>query len=469
MSRNIRDQQAEMVERTNKSMITQKIKTIRNQACESALQSAIVLDQFRVKFDPSSYQCPPISSGDFQIADNIVVYQHENHVNRKSYAQMIIHEKEEIRFFPTKAQVFHQRTGIVNQDRRFDIGKQTIAVLASRGKKEATGFILKPDNKVPTYDSLSKFDQDLSFCADVSLKDNIKYNCSRFDNGGWVIDTVRMDDLLAHIGLKYNLDEKVVVDDPKVFFGELRQIMAERIAEFENNPNIIPERVELPESSTSFSEERYAQGDHWTAMIVCEQEKMKLPEEDITKSYPFVSAYNSENTLMNNAEVVAEIEKFKLEAFQKEKSNRERVRKLLEENEKEIKATKKVRGSYDNLKSKVRNVIRFVNDESNINRESVEFIKISENTAKTIDFKQKIPVKINRVKIERIRDMMDEIMWTFSCSESEDENDEEFSGEFVEKSTAKSKPKCLPQGTITSANIFEQVFKNESEESDAEF
>lgn len=448
-----------------------------NQPTVLANQEKTVADQFVYKFDPNVYQYPKNRGEEFQIVDNLVVYQNDTPVNHKFFGGMIIHDKPEINFFPTKAMIFKQRDG-KNQERRFEIGKQTISVLANnkyRGNNNPLQpFKLKPDRELPRYAGLSRFDEDLSFVSNVTLGENVRFNCSRYENEGWVFDTVRMQELHALLQQEYSLDEKVEINDPKSFFRNLRITKANYEREQNSSSSSRASRHQLPESSSSISEDNFAQGNHWqgTPVYQHKDEFTGLQKSD----------YNQQYSLMNNGEFTAEFDKFKAEARERDLENKEVIKKL------QFKVEQK-ENKYQKLKTSVKAIGSFVNGPKLMNEVESEInIHLNKRIVDSIDYTKPVPFKYSRVRIERIRDLYDHAMWCMSASDtSEDEsppvnslsvnassdenefpkklNSDERKRKFykseekmVEKSTSVRKSITVPQGIKTSPTLFKDFF-----------
>ena len=360
-------------------------------------------------FDPSVYHHPPANDKDFHVADGLVVHQHDTATNHKSYGNMIIHEKSEINLYPTSAQMMLQRNQIEDWDKKFLVGKQSIAVISNRIKgfnKTLTSLKLKPDFDVPAYNNLSRFDEDLSFSGDVSARENIKFNCQRFDDGGWVLDENRVNDLSSLIEIEHNLDDCLEIENPKAFFNNLRIIRANR--ERNGSSSSAPSVHNLPESSSSVQEEVFAQGNSWNAT-------MRLAKN---------SDYNDRHDLMNNKEIMTEIENFKEESKEREDKLKQEIEKLKFEVERSEHLRKNKENQYKRLRSRVKAIHHFVYDESKVNEQSstVE-VEFSEATVRAIDWSKPVPVQVKRFKIEHLSDLVDHAI--FQISDSDTEDDEE--------------------------------------------
>ena len=301
---------------------------------------------------------------------------------------------------------------------KFSIRKQSIAVFADRGRggeKVHTGFPLKPDFDVPNYHELSRFDEDLSFSGDISARENLKFNCSRFDHGGWVIDEGRLNDLSELIELEHNLDDKLEIDDTKSFFNNLRIIRANR--ERDGCSSSTASKHNLPESSSSVQEEVFAQGNHWNSTIEPAPQKQGSEHD-----YPYISKYNSQHTLLNNKEFQKEIERFTEDSKNREKQLKNEIQELKAEAERKEYLREKRADHHKKLKARVKEICRFVNNDSEVNeRSSTVEMNMTESTAKTIDWSKSVPIPVRRIKIERIRDLVHDAIFLLSESDSEDE------------------------------------------------
>ena len=384
-----------------------KPKNKRNQSTLEFGHNQAVMDNFVQVFDPAMYHYPSQNNNDrFQVADGLVVHQHDTAVNHRSYGNIIIHEKSEISFYPTSAQMMKQRNEVTDWDRKFSVGRESIKVFANRsqgGTKVLAPLKLKPEFDVPNYNSLSKFDEDLCFSSGVSARDNIKFNCSRFDHGGWIIDENRKRDLSSLIEIEHNLDDLLEIEDPKSFFRNLRIIRANQGRN--GSESSVASDNRLPESNSSIHEEVFAQGNEYERTI----------------RYP---SYNDQHTLMNNKEIQDEIARFKEETKNREEAFKNEIESLKLEVERSEFVKNKVKKHFKSLSTRVKKICAFVNNKSEVNEQSSTIeIKLSENVAQTIDLSKPIPVQIRRVKIERIIDLVDDAMFLIGSDSEDDDHD----------------------------------------------
>ena len=422
-----------------KSTSFKRPQRIRNQSSTEFLQNREVLNSFTEVFDPAVYHRPQQQkdSDNFQVADGLVVHQNDTAVNHKNYGNMIIHDKSRIKFYPTSAQMMVQRNDCSDWDRKFAIGRESIKVFANRslgGKKVLKPLLLEPEFDVPDYFSLSKFDEDLCFSSDVSARDNIKFNCSRFDNGGWIIDENRKNDLSSLIELEHSLDDKLQIDDPKTFFRNLRIIRANQGRNGSESSNASVNI--LPESSSSIQEEVFAQGNDFETTI----------------SYPFVSNYDNQFDLMNNKDIQDEIKRFKEETKNKEEAYKREIESLKSEVERSNFVKIKVQKHFKSLSTRVKKICEFVNNKSGDHEQSstVE-IKFPENAADTVDFSKPIPVQIKRVKIERIIDLVDDAMFLIGGDTSDEDEYEIIETKVVTK--VETKVETIGEDGTTSTTV----------------
>ena len=429
------------------NQVTQNDSLKPNQPTLLANQEKVALST--LKIDPVLYKFPKVRSDKFQIADNLVVHQNDTQVNHKVYGGMIIHEKPEIQFYPTKAMVFQQRNGIENQERKHEIGKQAIEAYSTG--KTLKPFDLKPENEHPRYATLSRFDADLSFVSTSTLGENIRFNCSRFDDGGWVFDTVRMQELHELVEQEYSLDEKIEIDDVKQFFGNLRLL---KFIKFQESTSKASE-IELPKSSSSKSK----------------ASNVSLPRSEPDEYDEILQIenadYNLEHSLMNNGEFQAEIRKIEEDTRNRESDYQHKIKNL------ENKITKKD-NEYRNLCSKVKKISQFVNSDKLMNeRETFVNIHLNEKILDTIDFDKPIPMRVPRVRIERIIDLVDNAMWLIPSDNDTEDEEPKFNSlsvnassdsdnNMVETSTKIKKDNYVQKrqqpGTRTSPALFRQVF-----------
>ena len=445
---------------------------VRDQEIIKFNQELEFIKSFDKKFDETVYHYPPLTNTEFQVCDNMIVYQNDKPINHKHFGGIIYHQPgAKVIWYPTRAQIRQQRNGVESQERRLKIGEQAVRAFTSKGDVQLAGYELSTDREVPSYYNVAKGDDMLNFTNDnVTLREQIWFNCSRYehDRQEAVFDGCRVQELSKLLELDYNLEANIKIDNPKAVLKELRV----RKLNLDLNNSESSSKASnnlLPESVSEVSQNSLAQGENYRSTFA-------PGTQEIADDF-MASNYNLQNSLINNGDLIKEIDIFQRDARNAERDFKKQIDDLKIAL---VDADNRIfneRSKYLALKSSIKKVDKFVSGESEkIERESILEFELSKNTAKTLDFNQKIPVPVKRIKIERIRNMLtDTLMFCTDNEESDDETDSFASknsqkSEEIEKSTPnhtqKSNPKNtenstsinpMPQGTKSSPSVFKKI------------